>query len=79
MSNDKIKNMSFEDALKELQVVVKRLETGETTLDNSIKDYEYGMALKKYCESKLAEAKMKVEKVVEKPDGSMEKLPLDVE
>ena len=67
--NKDISGLSFEAALGELEGIVKRLEQGEGELDKAIGDYERGMALKAHCEAKLADARMKVEKVVQKAGG----------
>ncbi len=64
MSQNDIKNMSFEKAMAELENIVSRLESGEQQLDKSIEDYTKGDALRKHCDKKLAEAKLKVEKIV---------------
>ena len=59
-----IKDMSFEDALKELEGIVSRLEGGTAPLEESIEIYQRGAKLKAHCEGKLKDAKMKVEKIV---------------
>ncbi len=64
-----IAEMSFEEALAELEGVVGRLETGEVPLEQSIALYERGDALKKHCEEKLRDAELKVEKIVAGSDG----------
>lgn len=51
-----VENMSFEDAIKELEKVVGQLERGDVALDESIALYERGAALKARCEAKLKEA-----------------------
>jgi exodeoxyribonuclease VII, small subunit len=56
--------MSFEEALNELQGLVKALEKGEAKLDEAIRAYERGAALKQHCERKLREAQAKVDKIV---------------
>lgn len=61
--------MSFEDALSELDRIVRQLETGGTKLDESIGAYERGAALKRHCEAKLKEAQAKVERISFGPDG----------
>ncbi|WP_416879429.1 exodeoxyribonuclease VII small subunit [Litorimonas sp.] len=67
--NDKpIKDLSFEDALKELEGIVQRLERGDAPLEESITIYQRGAALKAHCDAKLKDAQMKVEKIV--LDGS---------
>ena len=58
-----IRNMSFEDAMKELEATVGKLEHGEATLEESIALYERGAALKARCEVLLREAEEKVEKI----------------
>lgn len=58
-----VEEMSFEDAIKELETVVGQLERGDVALDESIALYERGAALKARCESKLKEAEEKVAKI----------------
>ena len=66
-----ISAMSFEEALAELQALVKELEKGEGKLDEAVETYKRGIALKDHCERKLREAQEKVEKIVVGPDGSI--------
>jgi exodeoxyribonuclease VII small subunit len=73
-----IASLSFEDALKELEGIVQQLERGQVKLDEAITAYERGALLKKHCEQKLAEAKMKVEKIVFSADGSVGSQPADL-
>ena len=61
--------MSLEDALRELEQIVHKLEAGDVPLEDSIRIYERGAALKAHCERKLKEAELKVEKIVLGPDG----------
>ncbi len=63
-----VKALSFEEALAELEKIVGRLESGQGSLDDAIKAYERGSELKKHCQKKLDEARMKVEKI-RLPDG----------
>ncbi len=63
--------LSFEDALKELETIVQQLERGQVKLDEAIAIYERGVALKRHCEKKLAEAKAKVEKITLSADGTV--------
>lgn len=58
-----VNEMSFEDAIKELETVVGQLERGDVALDESIALYERGAALKARCETKLKEAEEKVAKI----------------
>ena len=62
--------MSFEDALTELEGIVRNLETGQTKLDDSIAAYERGVALKKHCEKRLNDARLKIEKISMDTDGN---------
>ena len=55
--------LSFEEALAELEQIVGRLESGQGSLDDAIMAYERGSELKKHCQRKLDEARMKVEKI----------------
>lgn len=73
-----IASLSFEDALKELETIVQQLEQGKTKLDEAITAYERGALLKRHCEQKLAEAKMKVEKISFSADGSVTSQPADL-
>jgi exodeoxyribonuclease VII small subunit len=73
-----IAGLSFEDALKELEGIVQQLERGQVKLDEAISAYERGALLKRHCEHKLAEAKMKVEKIVFSADGSVSSQPTDL-
>src|SRR6186997_3700763 len=73
-----IAGLSFEDALKELEGIVQQLERGQVKLDEAITAYERGALLKRHCEQKLAEAKMKVEKIVFAADGSVGSQPADL-
>ena len=58
-----IATMSFEDAMKELESVVSRLESGNASLEDSIKLYERGAALRTHCEARLRAAEERVEKI----------------
>ncbi|MCC7037767.1 MAG: exodeoxyribonuclease VII small subunit [Alphaproteobacteria bacterium] len=62
MSKD-LDKLSFEEALSELEKIVRALEGGSSDLKTSIDSYERGMALKKYCDAKLKEAQGRIEKI----------------
>ncbi len=64
-----VSKMSFEDAMGELEKLVGQLESGNVPLEESIKLYERGDALKKHCEKKLAEAEEKVAQITKGADG----------
>ena len=61
--SDSVEQMSFEEAMRELEAVVTKLERGDVPLEDSIALYERGAALKARCEAKLKEAEEKVAKI----------------
>jgi exodeoxyribonuclease VII small subunit len=67
--------MSFEDALAELEQIVRRLEAGQVKLDEAILAYERGALLKQHCERKLNEAQQRVERIAIGPDGVLSTEP----
>lgn len=70
--------LSFEDALRALEDVVRRLESGEVALDESITLYERGESLRKACQARLDSAQARIERIVAGPDGAPAGLrPLD--
>lgn len=58
---DDIRKLTFEDALKELESIVAKLEAGEVSLEDSIEMYTRGSLLKRHCENKLAAAEARIE------------------
>lgn len=66
-----LEKMSFEAALEQLEAIVRRLESGEVGLEESIRIYEEGVRIKAFCEKKLNEAQMRVEKIVLASDGTV--------
>ena len=68
-NNDDIAAMSFEQALAALERIVDDLERGDVPLDQSIRIYERGEALKAHCEKLLKAAEDKVEKIRLSRDG----------
>jgi len=69
MSDSPVAEMSFEQAMAELEKVVGQLERGDVALEDSIKLYERGAELKKRCETKLKEAEEKVAAITLDGDG----------
>lgn len=67
--------MSFEEALAELEQIVRRLEGGQVKLDEAIQSYERGAQLKRHCETKLNEAQQRVDRIVIGPDGALSSEP----
>ena len=64
-----IGKLSFEEALRQLEEIVGRLESGRVELEESIAIYERGAALKAHCEQKLKDAEARIEKIVLGPAG----------
>jgi exodeoxyribonuclease VII small subunit len=71
MSEEKeaISELSFEAALKRLEEIVRRLESGEASLDESIDLYSEGDRLRQQCEARLQAAQAKIEKIQFGRDG----------
>jgi exodeoxyribonuclease VII small subunit len=69
---DEITGLSFEDALAELEKIVRGLEGGQQKLEDAITAYERGAVLRRHCEAKLAEAEARVQAIVERADGTLE-------
>jgi exodeoxyribonuclease VII small subunit len=65
-----IQQLTFEQALAELEQIVARLESGQAPLDDSIRLYERGAALKIHCEARLESARLRVEKIVQGAGGA---------
>ncbi|MCB1405809.1 MAG: exodeoxyribonuclease VII small subunit [Rhodobacteraceae bacterium] len=69
-----VAEMSFEEALKELEQVVREMESGTVELEKSIDIYDRGAQLKKHCEAKLAQAQARIEQITlaenGQPDGT---------
>lgn len=70
MTDTPVTEMSFEQAMSELEKVLGQLERGDVALDESIALYERGAALKKRCEDKLKEAEEKVAAITLDGDGA---------
>jgi len=62
------KTQKFEDAMKRLEDIVSRMESGQGDLDSSLELFEEGVKLVRFCSSKLDEAKKKIEILVKKGD-----------
>ncbi len=63
--------MKFEEALKRLEEIVRGLESGETSLEESLKLFEEGIVLSKHCNDKLQEARQKIEMLVKSAGGEI--------
>ena len=65
-----ISDLSFEDALKRLEAIVHRLESGDASLDEAITLYGEGDRLRGQCEARLQAAQARIEKIALGPDRS---------
>ena len=74
---DDISKLSFEEAIAELEAIVKKLEDGKGKLDEAIDSYERGTLLRRHCEAKLAEAQARIDKIVPAADGSAKTVPFE--
>lgn len=68
---DEKEEVTFEDAMKRLERIVETLGGGNLSLEDSLKMFEEGMELCKFCNKKLDEAEYKVEKLMEKEGGEL--------
>lgn len=69
--------LSFEEAMGQLEGIVRQLESGQGKLDDAITAYERGAHLRAHCEAKLNEAQARIEKITPQPDGSLTTSPLE--
>lgn len=76
-SQTPVETLNFETALVELETIVRDLETGKTSLEESISAYERGVNLRTHCEKKLREAQAKIEKITVNTDGSLAVKPFE--
>ena len=69
----------FEEAMERLEAIVQTLEQGEVPLEDSLKAFEEGMKLAKFCSEKLEEAEKKVSLLVQESDGKYSRTPFGLE
>ena len=69
--------LSFESALEKLEKIVEVLESGGLSLEQSLKKFEEGMKLSRYCTKELEETEKKISLILEKADESIIETPLD--
>lgn len=72
-----IDQLTFEQAMQELEALVRRLEEGKLPLEEAIHAYERGTTLKQHCQAKLQAAKLKVDQIVMEPGGEVSLKPFD--
>lgn len=72
-------DIPFEKSLEQLEATVRKLEGGALTLDDSLKAFEEGIVWSRKCEAALTAAQGKVEKLIQKEDGSVATEPFKIE
>lgn len=75
----KNKELTFEEAIENLEKIVTELETGELPLDKSVENFKKGMELSNYCSNLLDEAEKTISILVEQRDGTMKEENFEVE
>jgi exodeoxyribonuclease VII small subunit len=68
-TDPEIAALSFEDALRSLEDIVRKLESGEVPLDATMDLYECGEKLRGHCQARLDAAQARIEKIIQGPDG----------
>ena len=68
-------DINFEKALEELEGIVEDLESGDLSLENSLKSFEKGIKLARQCQEQLSKAELKVQKLIEE-NGELKTAPL---
>lgn len=74
---DDITALNFEDALSALEEIVRNLENGQVSLEESIEIYTRGTQLRQHCDNKLKDASQRIEKITKAQDGSLATSQLD--
>ncbi|MBR1605784.1 MAG: exodeoxyribonuclease VII small subunit [Alphaproteobacteria bacterium] len=69
--------LSFEEALLQLENIVRELEAGRIKLDDAVAAYTKAVTLKNFCEQKLKDAQLKIEKIEVAANGTLSVSPLD--
>ena len=70
-------NLSFEQAIEQLQGIVKKLESGDISLEDSLKQFEEGVRLSRFCQSTLTNAEKKIEILVQSKNDDASLKPFD--
>jgi exodeoxyribonuclease VII small subunit len=69
----------FESALKRLEEIVKRLESGDQSLDSALELFEEGIKLSRFCHAKLEQAERRVEILIKGESGALRAVPFESE
>ncbi|NDG04293.1 MAG: exodeoxyribonuclease VII small subunit [Alphaproteobacteria bacterium] len=70
-------DMPFEQAMSELEHLVRSLEQGTLPLDDAIKAYERGLRLQRHCEERLTNAQLRIQQITLKAEGTVDAAPFD--
>lgn len=73
-----IAQLGFEEALGQLETIVRQLESGQGKLDDAIAAYEKGSYLRRHCDARLKEAEARIEKIAQSGDGTLSAQPADL-
>jgi exodeoxyribonuclease VII small subunit len=79
MSETPAATPDFEAAMKRLEEIVRKLETGDLTLDNSLELFEEGIQLSRLCHLKLGQAERRVEILLKSGSGERQAVPFETE
>ena len=78
MEKDELNELSFEEAISQLELIVRELESGRTKLDDAVSAYEKAIKLKQLCETKLKAAQLKIEKIEITPSDEVKSSEFEV-
>ncbi len=70
--------LSFEKALEQLEQIVREMESGELSLETSLKKFEEGIRLSQFCSQKLEESEKKITLLLEQANGAIKETPFDL-
>ncbi|SHG64871.1 Exodeoxyribonuclease VII small subunit [Thermosyntropha lipolytica DSM 11003] len=73
-----MENISFEEALQRLEEIVRKLENGDLSLQESLMVFEEGIKLSFYCQQELEKAEARIKKLLNREDGGWELVPFDI-
>lgn len=79
VGDGKAVELPFEEALKKLEAIVEQMESGELPLEQLLSRYEEGSHLAKVCQTRLAEAELRIQQLEKTADGGLEAKPFDTE
>ena len=77
MSKETSQEMKFENALDKLEEIVRKLEEGELPLDDSLRMFEEGVKLARFCGGKLDAAERRIEVLMKNEQGRIESAPFE--